>query len=877
MVGGLVGDPGRVSDLAVHRTILVVDIERFGDPGRSNRDRVRVRKALYRTLSESLAGAGIAWSCCDNEDCGDGVLVVIPPTVAKSILVESLPPLLEAELLAHNSSVAPALRIRLRMALHAGEIHYDDHGVVGTAVNHAFRLLDAPPLRSVLAASDGVLAVITSSWFYEEVVWHSTVRDAYVSIPVSVKETSTIAWARSPGAVPESATRGPVPRQLPVRHRQFVGRQSELDQLTTLLGAAAAESGTVIITAIAGTAGIGKTALAMHWAHRIKDRFPDGQLHVNLRGFDPHAPVDPNQALHGFLEALGVVPSGIPSDLDARAALYRSLVADRRLLIMLDNAASADQVRPLLPNTPTCVVIVTSRNRLDGLVVREGANRIALNVLPDPDARDLLAQRITPERLAAEPEAASDLVNLCARLPLALSIVAARAAGHPLASLVRQLDDERNRLDALNLGDPDLDLRAVFSWSYRALSSEAARLFRLVGLHPGPDIARHACGALMDRPPLTELTTANLLDEYRPKRFRFHDLLRTYAAECAEREESPAARNTSMRQLIDHYVATAKLADFRIMPCRDGMVRTEPISTRLPVIATVTDAMDWFMTENDTLLAMLTLATKLGFDAHVDQLAWACDTYLGRSGQRHERVAANRLALDAARRSGDLAAQIRNLWSLSRTIARLGHFAEAAECLAEASDLNQSLADESHQIAIHLAYVQLLDLQKQHTAAIRHARKALDLTQHTPSRMYRADALTAVGLDLAWLGSNAEALPPCEQALEVYSEIGHPEGNAYALHVLGFIHQNLSDYPQAIRCYQHSIEINRELGSRYWEAVVLDRLGGAYHALGDSHHAQSAWQQAFDILNTLGHPEAEAIKEALRESSTAPCSPGWAT
>jgi tetratricopeptide (TPR) repeat protein len=853
-----------VSEAAVHRTILVVDIEGFGDPARSNRDRLRVRDALYRMLSESFDGAGVALSSCDHEDRGDGVLVVIPPTVAKSILVESLPALLEAGLLAHNSSAGAALRIRLRMALHAGEVHFDDHGVVGTAVNHAFRLLDAPPFKSALAASDGVLAVITSSWFYEEVVWHSTVRDAYVSIPVSVKETNTIAWARLPGAAPESVSRNPVPRQLPVRHRQFVGRQPELDRLATLLGGAAAESGTVIITAIAGTAGIGKTALAMHWAHHIKDRFPDGQLHVNLRGFDLHAPVDPSQALHGFLEALGVVPAGIPSDLDARAGLYRSLVADRRLLIMLDNAASADQVRPLLPNSPTCVVIVTSRNRLDGLIVREGANRIALDVLPDSDARDLLAQRITADRLAAEPEATSALINLCARLPLALSIVAARAANHPLASLVRQLEDQRNRLDALNLGDPDLDIRAVFSWSYHALSPEAARLFRLLGLHPGPDVDHHACGALMARPPLTELTTANLLDEYRPNRFRFHDLLRTYAAECAERDESPSERHSAMRRLIDYYVATATLADFRIQPCRDGVVRTEPVSAGSPVIANVNEALDWFMAENGTLLAMITLATRHGFNTQVDQLAWACDTFLGRTGQRHERVAANRMALDAVRRSDDLAAQIRNLWSLSRTIARMGGFVEATDYLAEASDVNQTLGDEYHQIAIQLAYVQLLDIQQRHAEAIHHARRALDLARRTPSQMYRADALTAVSWDQARLGQSVEALSRCEQALEIYSGIGHPEGIAYALHVLGFIHQELGNDAQAIRCYQRSIEINRELGARYWEAVVLDRLGDGYHAIGESHSAQLAWRQAFDILDTLRHPDAEAMKKKVR-------------
>jgi hypothetical protein len=695
---------------------------------------------------------------------------------------------------------------------------------------------------------------------------HYTVRaftaaDADPLLRVLLRRPVHVPPVVAPAAVPESA----VPRQLPARHRQFVGRHAELDRLAALLDAAPPANGTVVITAIAGTAGIGKTALAMHWAHHIADRFPDGQLHVNLRGFDPRAPVEPGQALHGFLEALGVVPSGIPGDLDARAALYRSLVADRRLLIMLDNAATADQVRPLLPNAPTCLVIVTSRNSLGGLVVREGANRIELGALTDADARDLLAQRVGPDRLAAEPEAASAVINLCARLPLALSIVAARAANHPFASLARQLEDERDRLDALNLGDPDLDIRAVFSWSYRALTPEAARLFRLLGLHPGPDIDRHVCAALMARPPITELTTANLLDEHRPDRFRFHDLLRTYATECAAREEPPSERQSATKRMIDYYVATATLADFRIMPCRDGIVRPEPVFDGSPDIPTISAAMDWFTTEIATLIAMMNLAIEHGFDAHVDQLAWACDTFLGRAGQRHERVAVNRMALAAARRCGDVGTQVRNLCSLSRTIARMGDFTEAAECLAEAATLNHTLGDDDHQVAIHLAYVQLLDIQKRHTEAMHHAEQALNLARHSSSQMYLADALTAVSWDQAWLGRCDDALSSCERALEIYSEIGHPEGNAYALHAHGFIHQELGNYAQAVSCYNRSIEINRELGSRYWEAAVLDRLGGAHHALGDRHRAQLAWRRAFDILDTLCHPDAEAIKQKCAE------------
>jgi tetratricopeptide (TPR) repeat protein len=275
--------------------------------------------------------------------------------------------------------------------------------------------------------------------------------------------------------------------------------------------------------------------------------------------------------------------------------------------------------------------------------------------------------------------------------------------------------------------------------------------------------------------------------------------------------------------------------------------------------------MGWFTAENASLLVLITLAAEHGLDAQVDQLAWACDTFLPRTGQRHERVAANRMALNAVRRSGDITAQIRNLWYLSRTIARMGRFAEASECLAEASALNQTLGDEYHQVAIHLAYVQLLDIQQRHPQAIDHARKALNLALQTSSQMYQADALTALSWEQAYLGHSAEGLPLCEQALEIYTRIGHHEGKAYARHVLGFIHQELDNYERAILCYKSSIQINREIGSRYWEAVVLDRLGDVYQILGENHPAQLAWQQAFDILDTLRHPDAEAVQTKRAE------------
>jgi AAA ATPase domain len=304
---------------SVHRTILVVDVERFGSLTRTDQDRVAIRAGLYRVLTTAMTPAH--WADCDHVNCGDGVLVIIPPAVAKSVVVESLPDRLIAGLRAHNETHGPARRIRLRLALHAGEVTYDDHGVVGAAVNHAFRLLDAAVFKAAFARAAGPLGLIASTRFHDEVARHTSL--AYQRIRVTAKETDTTAWMCLPGG-PDSASPAvsPAPCELPPTSRHFIGRDDELARLHAVL--AEHDAPTVVITAIAGTAGIGKTTLATRWANTVRNRFPDGQLHVDLRGFDSRAQLDPAQALHGFLEALGVAASAIPGDLGARSALYRS-------------------------------------------------------------------------------------------------------------------------------------------------------------------------------------------------------------------------------------------------------------------------------------------------------------------------------------------------------------------------------------------------------------------------------------------------------------------------------------------------------------------------------------------------------------------------
>src|SRR5450755_804820 len=336
----------------------------------------------------------------------------------------------------------------------------------------------------------------------------------------------------APGA--EESGRGwGVPRELPAPVPVFVGRHTKLAALSQVLDI---PGGTV--TAIGGTAGVGKTALAVHWAHQVADRFPDGQLYVNLRGYDPGQPASPAEALAGFLRALGIPGQGIPPETDQRAARYRSLLAERKMLIVLDNARDEDQVRPLLPASPASLVLVTSRKQLTGLAAADGAQMLSLDILPHGEAAQLLTARIGKDRAAAEPGAVDEIAALCAHLPLALAIAAARAATRPrfpLTQLAAELRGAAGRLDALDAGDPAASVRAVFSWSYQQLGPATARMFRLLGLHPGPDISVPATASLAAvderraRRLLGELARDFLITEHAPGRYAFHDLLRAYA------------------------------------------------------------------------------------------------------------------------------------------------------------------------------------------------------------------------------------------------------------------------------------------------------------------------------------------------------------
>jgi hypothetical protein len=444
-----------------------------------------------------------------------------------------------------------------------------------------------------------------------------------------------------------------VPRQLPRAVAHFAGRGDELAALTRLLRGRTDTGGTVVISSIGGTAGVGKTALAMYWAHRVADRFPDGQFYVDLRGFGPNeSVVTPAEALRRFLDALEVSPERIPIGLDARAALYRSQMAGRRMLVVLDNARDSAQIRPLLPAAPTCLVLVTSRNQLSGLVATDGAHPINLDVLTMSGARELLTQRLGTDRVDAEPDAVAEIITRCARLPLALALVAAHAAARPgaaLPGLAGELADAPQRWQTLTGDDPHSDVRAVFSWSYHALTPPAAHLFRLLGSHPGPDIGAPAAASLAGlapdavRPVLAELTRASLLTEPTVGRYLFHDLLRDYATHLAETIDSDEQRQQATGRILDHYLHTAHAADRLLDPSRDPIPLSPPRTGVTPQrLADHTQAMGWFTTEHLVLMATVARAAATGFVTHTWQLASTPQTFLNRRGHWHDQVTMGR-------------------------------------------------------------------------------------------------------------------------------------------------------------------------------------------------------------------------------------------
>ncbi|MEV4537475.1 BTAD domain-containing putative transcriptional regulator [Asanoa sp. NPDC049518] len=678
-----------------------------------------------------------------------------------------------------------------------------------------------------------------------------------------------------PAAASDSRLVAQVPRQLPAPPRSFVGRVRELAALGAVLEAQPDAGGTVAISAIGGAAGVGKTWLALRWAHDNLHRFPDGQLYVNLGGFDPDREVvDPAVALRGFLDALGVPSTRIPADPDAQAALYRSLVADRRMLIVLDNARDSTHVLRLLPGSGACTVLVTSRHHLAGLLAAHGARPLALDVLPDGDARMVLTEQLGTPRVADEPDAVTAILDSCAGLPLALGIVAARAAIHvdlSLATLAGELRDASTRLDALDAGELAVNVRAVLDCSYQALPAAAARALRLLALAPGPDISLPAAASLValtvagTRTVLRQLITRHLLQENSPGRYRMHDLVRLYTAEQAHVVETAEERRAAIQRALDHYLHTAHAAALLLNPHRVLVITPDPAEDGVAPegLADLEQSMAWLTDEQPVLLAAIDQASDNGFDTHTWQLAWSLANFLERRGDWHTQVATQRAALDATLRLAHRKGQAIAHRGLAIASSRMGEYEAAHTHLRHALSLFCDLGDHAGQAHTRINIGWLLGRQGLFDEALSNALRALDLYVHAEDRSGQASALNNIGWYHAQLGDYERTLDCCRQAVAVYRELDNHFGEAEAWDSLGYAHHHLGRHEEAVTCFQKALDLFRGLGGRHAEAEVLTHLGDCQHAAGDLEAARHAWRRALRILDQLDHPGADQIRVRL--------------
>ncbi|WP_307871663.1 BTAD domain-containing putative transcriptional regulator [Micromonospora sp. U21] len=658
------------------------------------------------------------------------------------------------------------------------------------------------------------------------------------------------------------------PEQLPRAVPEFVGRSAELARLDALLHGAEGPT-SVVISTVSGMAGVGKTALALHWAHRVADRFPDGQLYVNLRGYDEADAVSPPDALSSFLEALGVPHIRIPSGMEARTGLYRSLLASRRMLLVLDNARDSAQVRALLPGAGGCMVVVTSRDRLGGLIAAECATPLTLDVLRAEESMSLLARRLGAGRLASDPAAVADIIEAAGRLPLALSIVGARAATHPtfpLGAIAAELHSAEARLDAL----ADGDVRRVFSWSYLALGKDAARLFTLLGLHPGPDLTAAAASALAGvsaaavTPLLRELTRLHLLSEHAPGRYAFHDLLRAYAAELAQSAERGDERGAARQRLYDHYLHAAYPAALLLQPQWPPIEPVPPLP--VPARQPVTDhdgALAWFTAEHRLLIRVVRQAAENGFEAYAWQIAWALNTFVAPRGLWQDQLAIQGVALAAAEKIDDLVGQAVANRLLSRALTRLGDHATAEYRLKRALELYERLGDPTGQAQTLHNYCELRYLDGRLDEALAHGREALRLYRLVNNHAGEARTLNAIGWLLATTGDYVQAIASCTEALAQQRRTDDRNGQAATLDSLGFAYDRLGERDRAADCYEQAVKLFRDSADRYHEAETLIRLGDTREAMGDRNAAAAAWRLAARIYEDVGDPAAEEVRRRL--------------
>jgi tetratricopeptide (TPR) repeat protein/transcriptional regulator with XRE-family HTH domain len=661
--------------------------------------------------------------------------------------------------------------------------------------------------------------------------------------------------------------------QLPADVAGFIGRESQLDQLRAVIGDYTGREGVpVVISAIAGMAGVGKSALALHLAHELAPRFPDAQLYVDLYGYEPHQRLSPAQVLDRFLRALGMADEVLPTGVEEQASRYRALLADKRALVLLDNASSAEQVRPLLPGSSSCVVLITSRDRLAGLVATEGARLLSLDVLAPEEAVDLLARVAGRDRVLAEPKEADEVARLCGYLPLAVRIAAARLATRPAMRIFQlaELLASKQRLSELTAGDRQV--RASFSLSYEDLDRAAARMFRFLGLVPGPDFgpgvaAELAATSLEEAEGLLEtLVDVHLVEAATDQgRYRFHDLLRLYARERVEAEESDDNREAALQRVLEWYLRTADAADRLLAPARRHLPRSALAERPKPLFASPPQALAWFEAERASLVAATHQAAECGFHVIAWQLPdalWMCLIYRPRWIDWRDIQEAG---VAAARKAHDRRAEAWMLTSLATPLRGRRRFDEAAHCLQRSLEICQELDDrptESRALR-HLGLI--YSDQGKPNEAVEYLQRSVAMSREIGDRAGEGTALEWLGNAYRRLGQLGQAMESHKQVHTIFHELGDRRGESKLQ--LGEVYLDMRRYEEAIDCFTQARAIGREFGDRLHEAWALTSLGLALQQTGKSDASRACWEEAlaiFTLFGEFGAPMVEEVRSHLQ-------------
>lgn len=685
----------------------------------------------------------------------------------------------------------------------------------------------------------------------------AVLREAHAQV-LSFDEAQPPAWTRPLVA----------PAQLPTAPGVLVGR----DAAHAALGASLADlSSGPVAWVVSGAAGVGKSAFAARWCQDVADRFPDGQLFVNLRGFDPAgSPLSPAVALRALLAGLGVSAEHVPSRLEEMVGVYRSLLAGLRVLVLLDNARDVDQVAPLLPASAGSLAVVTSRHELSTLAVTHGTRPLSLDLLDAEEARAVFGAHLDPGRLEAEPDAMAGILARCGGLPLALAVAGARAASGPrtsLADLAAELAG--SSLDGLTLGHPSTDVRAVLSWSYDALSPEAARTYRLMGLHPGPEIGVPALASMAGvdersiRASVDELVRASLVTKRRPGRVVLHDLVSAHAAETAEvlgADEVARLRGRLVEHVLRAAVAATRTIFSSPLPFALGDL---PAGIVPELLADAEQGHAWLRAELPTLHRVVDLAAATpGLHPHAWQLARTLNGYLCDRSSFDEVAALHRSGLAATIAAGDRAGEADSRHGLGEALTELDTDASTDQ-LEQALALFSALGDRTGECDVENALGRLHESTGDYRRALVHTRRSLELSREIGDASAEAVALNNLGWLYSCLEEYDASLDFCLQGLEHYRRIGDRGGESYALDSAARAYLGLGDVRRAVAMFSQAVEISDSLGHHLNQTFNLTHLGDAHHALGEVHQAREAWRTALELLEEVGHPRVESVRSRL--------------